>query len=909
MNTGKAYENWQVAVSSEWAVLGPFPIHAREQHFLSPSFPVNLSQPIDLKETYPSSYADGGSVSWTTFRSREDGTLEVSFPEIRWESLRATEGWAALQHHSLLRSTLTLYPPSTSAHTQRRPVPRLAVNLNQGSFFAIRPQLQTVANKDDISIPEWHSGNIYALARSPPNFVDLPSPPSLDSPTTYDLVVSGDYEIRLFGDPSHSGTQVPTLSISLSVDIETTSETFVPIIREPDHDISCDFVGGWAFGDTIGVGVRSLDGWWAVIDVSPAAIVSRTIELSLVQETSIAPTQTRIVPIKFTQTQPVPESLQQLEFSLKLRSGDAVADILVTVPIEHHESWTSDEVPPAGIKASYFFGTSIPTAFLVKPPKEVHDGTPTPPILALHGAGVDIFTMDFWIKALPRQRHSWIIAPTGRTEWGLDWHGPSAREAFATVDALYHILNGREHWRQWGLAWETKVLLMGHSNGGQGAWFNAARNPDRVVGVVPAAGYIKSQAYVPWTQSRSAHYIDPAVRAVLDSSLTPDDNDLFLSNLVDTPVLGIHGGDDDNVPVWHTRESISVLKTWSPQANATFREDPGQPHWYDTVFANDQVESFVSQALEAYKSDSVLSTTSRGFTLTVAVPADSGSLHGWTIHRLAVPGRLARLTMHMEHEAIRVGTANVKSFSLHLSRLPQDAHGLPFIVDGQKVELDEASWELPDLALGLSHEEGAWVPYPSSSLTAAPPTGRIANFLTTSGPVAIVVPARVPSRTLSAALRIAHNLNVYHKLDVDIITDDEAIQRLHDGTLGTGNLLVLANGALGEFAKLLLSEGRTAFGVRDGFLELRGRLIDGPSQATLFLHPHPLHASSLVLFLYGADAGGLERGLRLFPIRTGVTVPDWIVVGPEADERGSGGVKAAGVWGNDWGWNEAMSAF
>lgn len=81
----------------------------------------------------------------------------------------------------------------------------------------------------------------------------------------------------------------------------------------------------------------------------------------------------------------------------------------------------------------------------------------------------------------------------------------------------------------------------------------------------------------------------------------------------------------------HTLISIHSIRS--------FREDPGQPHWYDTVFANDQVESFVSQALETYKNDSVLSTTSRGFTLTVAVPADSGSLHGWTINRLAVPGR------------------------------------------------------------------------------------------------------------------------------------------------------------------------------------------------------------------------------------------------------------------------------
>lgn len=40
---------------------------------------------------------------------------------------------------------------------------------------------------------------------------------------------------------------------------------------------------------------------------------------------------------------------------------------------------------------------------------------------------------------------------------------------------------------------------------------------------------------------RSAHYVDPSVRAILDSSLTPDDNDLFLTNLVDTPIFAVHG--------------------------------------------------------------------------------------------------------------------------------------------------------------------------------------------------------------------------------------------------------------------------------------------------------------------------------------------------------------------------------
>src|ERR1700730_4931520 len=44
-----------------------------------------------------------------------------------------------------------------------------------------------------------------------------------------------------------------------------------------------------------------------------------------------------------------------------------------------------------------------------------------------------------------------------------------------------------------------------------------------------------------WLEGRFGHFIDPALRAILETSLTADDNDLFLSNLVDTPVLAIHG--------------------------------------------------------------------------------------------------------------------------------------------------------------------------------------------------------------------------------------------------------------------------------------------------------------------------------------------------------------------------------
>lgn len=36
------------------------------------------------------------------------------------------------------------------------------------------------------------------------------------------------------------------------------------VVREASHDVTCDFVDGFAFGDALGVGLRSVDGWWTV---------------------------------------------------------------------------------------------------------------------------------------------------------------------------------------------------------------------------------------------------------------------------------------------------------------------------------------------------------------------------------------------------------------------------------------------------------------------------------------------------------------------------------------------------------------------------------------------------------------------------------------------------------------------
>ncbi|TFK46034.1 hypothetical protein OE88DRAFT_1729383 [Heliocybe sulcata] len=875
---------WKTEISRDWDVLGPFPIHAREQHFLSPSFPINLSEPIDYSQSWSSSLADGGSVGWSTARATEEGHLAVSFPQVRWATIRATEGWAALQHHSVLRTTLTVSPPQ-SAETFGHDAegPKLVARLQQGSFFTILPALNSNETRPT---PEWHYGNIYAMGGDPPQTVTLPVSPSRTEATVYDIFVSGDYEIRLFGDPSAYESDVPVLSIDFSLEVHPPDE----IIHVRSQDVSCDFVDGVPFGNTLGIGVHSTSGWWILEHVealSPADIL----KVSLLRNIRFAPAQTRTIPLRLTHTRPFYG--EKVQIAMKFSSEYHTMTIEVDLPIQQRPVWTNETFQP--LKASYLYMDSMPTAFLAIPPKETNVGEPRPPILGLHGAGLDIFDQPLWAESIPRQKTSWIILPTGRTSWGLDWHGPSTQDAWQSVDALSSILKETAAWHAWKLQDNTRVVVVGHSNGGQGAWYVSSRYPDRVVAVVPASGYIKSQAYVPLTQSRSAHFIDPALRAILETSLTPDDNDLFLSNLADTPVLAVHGGLDDNVPVWHSREYISVLKTWNPDANASLKEDPGMPHWYPSVLANEDVQAFLDRAISAIPSPKLNS-----YALTVAIPAESGSYHGWRIESLLSPGRLARLAVTEHETSIEVRTTNVGIFTIDRHRL----HARRLVVDGMSLPLPADKGGNVRIAVNKSPQRS--IVASDSARSSIQPSGRMSIALSSRGPFLLVIPDATSGRPLSVATRLAHALNLYHKLDAEIITDDEMMDRAERDTIDAVNLVVIGDVSM-DFIKWYMGRRDTPFAIENGSLRLQGRPFIQGSRGAIFLQPNPSHPNSNVVFLLANDDEGLERAARLFPIRTGVTVPDWLVIGTLADSRGAAGLHGAGLWDQHWKWNEGMS--
>ena len=148
----------------------------------------------------------------------ETGEMAVRFPNIRWDRLRETEGWSALQYHSLLHTTFTVYPPSIINHKDK--TPNLKIDLSGGSFFAVFPFGS--ASKDAL---EWYAGNEYE-DHSAQSKAIINVPNVGNDLTCFHILISGDYEVCILLNTSLNLNLIRSRSVYLG----TLKFTEIPIL-------------------------------------------------------------------------------------------------------------------------------------------------------------------------------------------------------------------------------------------------------------------------------------------------------------------------------------------------------------------------------------------------------------------------------------------------------------------------------------------------------------------------------------------------------------------------------------------------------------------------------------------------------------------------------------------------------
>ncbi|KAK4049678.1 Vacuolar protein sorting-associated protein 11 [Microbotryomycetes sp. JL201] len=311
-------------------------------------------------------------------------------------------------------------------------------------------------------------------------------------------------------------------------------------------------------------------------------------------------------------------------------------------------------------------------------------------------------------------------------------------------------------------------------------------------------------------------------------------------------------------------------------SSATLSEVAGEGHWFDSVLNSKEVNQFVSDIVNGHISRQEFSE----FTVTTVNPDETGSVRGFRIRQVEVPGRLARLHVEIiQGEGCVLRTTNVRTIEIDGASAfaGQLAGSFSLRVDGNDVgEFDERSRTI----VTLDRSELSPQQWKSDDGThSIRRYGPLISILKTSLPILIVTGTRTNhlNHLVSAAQRVAHDILAYGSVDSEIMTDADVIA---DIAMLRGRNVVL----LGSSHENALTE---AF-------------------ASDWAVPGDTFPVSSCFPVAGNSRSGLELALRLFPIQTGVTVPEWAVV---SDDLTTGGIQAAGFWSEKWTWSDKWRQF
>ncbi|CBQ72100.1 conserved hypothetical protein [Sporisorium reilianum SRZ2] len=964
-----------VTLDKSWHVLGPFPGGMRELPFggfppcIAASYEQLLSPTASAEQFFSAYGPSNGTTALQTFEAqvqtsdpnRIKHSLTVEYPTVDWAWVRKSAGWSSLQWQMIAATDLEIANNDTA----------LAITLDKTAEFAIVPESSFPPNttgQGSNDAIEWHTGDWYSYISAFAHEDTIP--PALPishhllhlDRGSYKLLVRSQYEIRIFGDPrNNGGVESPKMIIGIDVAARSLQgvgqQDRIEVHTDPQHSNVPHVVGGWVAGWGMSFALRNVDPVETYLVDSVDAVGSAPLTAEIRGEWRIAPGQTIMVPVRLNQTSALDSTLANIDLTVNLSTASDTAKATISksvrIPLIHKPAFwntSSNEQDHNAFMYSYLADDGTVQMAAATPPKRANlasaANAPLPPlILTLHGAGVDV--RDLFSNSIRRQDENWAILPTGRTPWGYDWQLASLQAADTAVAAFHKHLYGLpptmpEGERQ---AWQfdpEKLFGMGHSNGGQGAWYRLSRFPDRAIGGMVGSAYTKVSDYVSFGWKVGRHFADPAMQGILHSGVTMFENDLYASNLAGIDLLVKFGSADANVPPWNSQDMAMVVDGWNRRSGLVDRvkisEVPGRPHWWDTFFSEDDVQAAIESACSSSRNAGYkMPETPENFTLTVFNPAEAGSKGGWRISEVDVPGRLAKLEVRyvaskgQNDAALGAGhfdvhTRNARRLELDLNVLRRSSAGAASLASATLLrfklggEMKQVQVSDSDRVHFVRSETGEWqVGTDGESLAAAAdparPIGPLLRIVSSKGPILLIVPSTGPHEEVAAwrrvAQRFAADLLLYGAINAQILTDAAFTSAQPLST--HSNMVTLGGPSINAFTRNLFDAWPTQSPIRfpspttSSQFDIRDRSFYENGTALLTLAPHPSSVEGMALAVHGIGLDGVQRAARLLPTRTATMVPEWVVVDGTAEWMGEGGVQAAGWYDRKWGWSESMS--
>ncbi|KAI8334605.1 hypothetical protein BC941DRAFT_472538 [Chlamydoabsidia padenii] len=936
-------------LSNVWHVLGPFPIGMREQDFGADPLEAyggfrNLK--YSKKARFPSELDQSGHVGWTVTQSVDNVVGPLSFPNVRWMQNGSAFGWSIEQYQAWTRGTLKITKQSS-----------ILIQMHGVTTFYINGKR--------------YSGDLYGYSTTL-HWVELEK-------GTHILETRLVHDVRVFGGGNNKNGPQCKFSISIfpldcSTFVDDTlfshqhrlNTTATLLTRDMMKEVLMpSFLQNIGFAGKYGsVSIHNLT--MESLQVISIRLVFQAYSSCNHLSDVVTILRPGILTQRSNHTTLVKGQQRRIGFSFDLKRNTTHDETLFIQASKIHVkiivslatptntfTLVDDNNTIAAIKWGNYdkknsnektdgqesfvfcytfldFDGSVQYA-KAKRPKTLDTDENKPVILALHGAGVDIGKDSFWTSSIDAQESVWIVFATGRTPWGMDWHGPSMKNAFCALDGLAQVMDllfskSIENHQQtsddydWVVVDKSesfsigdinRLIYMGHSNGGQGAWYLATHYPDRAVAVVAAAGYVKIQDYVSYANWISHSHIDPLLFGMLEMAYAEYNNDLHIPNMVGLSVLARYGSEDDNVPPLHTRKYVRLLNEYNKNPELIkVSSVEGKGHWWDTVLNDKEVNKFLETTIQ--KSTRIQDNEQQHFTIVTTNPASTGTVHGIQIEQLSIPYRKSCIFADLDYDnnSLVLKTTNVSAFRICRRSettvvIDQTVIHQVDIYKGVLFTLDKnGKWKI---------EDKKW---PRRGERSRQSYGPLHRLYESSKPLMIVIPSinrqQLPSSAYTTyhhlALQIAHDWYLYgggdsmivgddhpivafEEIDLTAVTEDESpFYRIY---LGVGQ----DNHAMTQL--LGLESNYVDIEIDKSSIQIGSRRFDDPGTGILFVCPGS-SSNEMAIVISGLDFEGLELACQLLPRRTGLLVPEWIVTSPLTKEQGLGGILGAGFFGNDW---------
>ncbi|KAI8992141.1 hypothetical protein BDF20DRAFT_832121 [Mycotypha africana] len=892
----------QFELSKTWKILGPFPIGSREQDFgadLLENYGGFSQLKYSTTAKFPSELVEGGFVGWSTVTADDNCVVgPLGFTNVRfakhmldcdsylscldrkrlWENNGAPFGWSIEQYQAWARGLLVVHEP-VQLFIQISGVSEFYLDgvKYHGDCYAYNTTTHIVSmkhGKHHLDVRIVHDVRVFGGSKVPPR---CQFQVHLYTRGEEALVYPEDYVLirpALPAPPKTSSSPSPNRA-------EEQQQTVCELLM-PDYLKDIGFAGSYGCVYVQNAGDETL--WVTSLTlciVDDQTLASRTknglfmeykTDLLMSNELLyLIPGQMRPIGFHFQKefgTLPATKILRfwvRIGFAIQYDTADGRSEFAVRATSNVR---CVDWIHSAFRYTFLDYDNTVHYA-MAKRPNTLTTSTTKPVIVALHGAGVEADS-EFWTDSVPTQKTSWYILQDERL----------VSKPYETPLTLKP-----EDQREWTVGDIEKLIVIGHSNGGQGAWYFATHFSDKVIAAVPVAGYVKIQDYISYANWVGQSYCDPQLKGMIC---------LLQTTIAVLPRLGT---EDDNVPPLHTRKYVRILNGILKTPTAIkISEVSMTGHWWDTVFSDRIVQDFLTknQKIKArFEPDD--------FSITLMNPAGSGSIHGIQIEQLTIPYRLGKIQGYYSKDQhgktiLMLKTTNIASF-----RFTKYFRGCnKLTVDEDKfLHLEKNYTKSENVHLSYDRKTKRW------KLEACRVTERNKNPY---GPVHRMYESKmaliivIPQKDMyeHAALQIAHDWYLYGRGDAIIVydNDDATFDKIKHDSVHYCIYLGLINE--NKKMKELISKSTICnIDIKENMdstisIRVSNRKFNEAGTGLLLMQPGLLEGE-IALIITGTDINGFDSVLQLIPKRTGMMTPEWVIThSSEMKATGLGGILAAG---------------